>query len=428
MSVLNQAANTGHLLLVLSVVLLAAAAGRFAARKARQPEVIGELTAGLLAGPLVIAVFGRDRFGALVPAGVLATLKLIGEVGLVLFLAGLIHKLRLQPLTRSRRTVAWIVAGAVLPAMATGALFAGGVLLNGSPAVRGTAPAPAFVLMLVVTLSVTAVPVLARILTDRGMFGAEVGQLALTSAIIIDAVAWLLLSVAIGLASGSLGRFLADMAILAGGAAVAFLLGLVLRTTAATRVCLRVPWFAGLLVAGTATAMALTMERLGLTAIIGAALAGLAIPMSGRWDAALTSVTRIGQVLVPVFFVVTGVTVLTKGFESASIALIGSAVLLGIVGKAGGGYLGARFGSLSIWDAGRTAALMNTRGLTELIVLQAGYSAGVLTAPLFLAMVVMALTTTAMTGPTLLLIDRVEMRHRGPVRAGRPPVVRPARE
>ncbi|MGC0419059.1 cation:proton antiporter [Embleya sp. AB8] len=413
MGAANSVIRPAHLLAVLGVVVLIVLAGRFAARRARQPEVVGELTAGILAGPLAVRLLGRDTFDDVLPGEVLHDLKLLAEAGLVLFLVGLTHKLRTGSPAPARRATGWVVAGALLPALAAGGLLAGWVLLDGDPVVRGTAPVAALVLMLAVSLSVTAVPVLARILTDRGMTDTGVGRLALTSAIVIDAVSWLLLTVTVGLAKGSVEGFLRSMAVLGCGAAAAVLLRLVLRARAASRLCARAPWGAAVLVGAVAVAMAITMERQGMTAIIGAALAGLAVPATPGWDPVVHAVTRVGRSLVPVFFVVTGVTVLTKDLGSAPLVLIALATFLGIAGKAVGGYLGARLGAQSHWDALRIGALMNTRGLTELIVLQVGHRAGILTTPLFLALVVMALVTTALTGPSLLGVDRAELRRRG---------------
>ena len=414
MSTVDLLLRAAHLVAVLMAVLVIALIGRSVAGKVCQPAVVGELTAGLLAGPAVISLIGRDTFATLVPTDILAALKLISEAGLVLFLVGLTHKLRVGSAAPARGAVGWIVVGALLPALLAGVLLALWVLLTGDPHVRGTAPAAALVLMLAVTLSVTAVPVLARILTDRGMSDTTVGHLALASAIVIDAISWLLLALAIGLAAGGFERFLRSMAALACGAVAAVLLRMVLHRRAAEHMCQRVPWFAALLISGVAVAMALAMERLGMTAIVGAVLAGLAVPATERWSLILLSVTRIGRTLVPVFLVVTGVTVSTAGVGGASIALIGLATFLGTAGKTVGGYLGARCGGQSHWDSMRLGSLINTRGLTELVVLQAGYSVGVLTTPLYLALAVMALVTTAITGPTLLLIDYAELRHRAP--------------
>ncbi|MGW7418445.1 cation:proton antiporter, partial [Streptomyces sp. NPDC054863] len=150
-------------------------------------------------------------------------------------------------------------------------------------------------------------------------------------------------------------------------------------------------------------------QEQGVTEIFGALLVGLAIPPDG-WHDVVRVVTRIGRLLVPVFFVVTGLTVFGGQFGATPWFAIVLATALGIVGKVGGGFLGARLGGASVLDAARLGVLVNTRGLTELVVLQAGYSAGILTAPVFLALVVMALVTTAMTGPCYGLLERSAAR------------------
>ncbi|MCP2339302.1 cation:proton antiporter [Actinomadura rupiterrae] len=425
MAAVEPLGRAGHVLAALGAVLLVAAAGRYAARRSRQPEVIGELAAGLLAGPAVLWLAGRHGLDMLLPRGVLAALKLVGEAGLVLFLCGLAHKLRTGPSAPDRRTVTRVVVGALLPAQAAGVLLAALVLATGDPAVRGTAPTGAFVLMLAVTLSITAVPVLARILLDRGLADTPVGRVSLASGIVIDALSWPLLTVAIGLASGSRSGFLRAMAVLACGLAVTVLLRRVLGGAAGDALCRRAPRLAAPLIGIVAVALACATERLGLTAIVGAALAGLAVPAAKPWSAALGSVTAAGRSLVPVYFVVSGVGAVTAGFAAASPALVLAAVALGVAGKTLGGYAGARLGAQSRWDALRVGALMNTRGLTELIVLQAGRSAGIITPALFAALVVMALATTAMTGPALALLDRAEMRHRPPPARRRPDAALP---
>ncbi|MFF3920217.1 cation:proton antiporter [Streptomyces sp. NPDC001852] len=171
-----------------------------------------------------------------------------------------------------------------------------------------------------------------------------------------------------------------------------------------------------------AIAAALISESLGLSMIFGSVLFGLAMPTgtSSAWTPAVTSVTGCGRPLVPVFFVVTGVTVFTKSLSSAPWTLLILTTVLGTLGKMGGGFLGALLGGKSRWTAARLGVLLNTRGLTELIVLQVGYSTGMVTPPMFLALVVMALATTTLTGPLLSLLDRARAR----LRAGRPPTRR----
>lgn len=396
-----------HVVAALAVILLVALAGRQVARWLRQPEVIGEITAGLLAGPAAVALLGTARFHVLLPASVLSVLKTCGELGLILLLVGVAHELRTGPTRLPRRAVAWVVAGSFVPPLLLGAMLGLVLLRVGAPAVRGSAPAPAFVVLVAVTLAITAVPVLARILTDRGMTGTLSGRLAMTAAIAMDTGGWLLLAVGIGLRSGQLTGFLQSLGVLAGGAVVALGIRRVLRTELAGRLCERLPRTTAVLLAAVAIAVALTVEHLGLTSILGAALVGLAVPAKDApWTKVVGLVTGSGRLLVPVFFVVTGVSVLIGAFSAAPWALIAAVIALGVAGKLGGGYLGARLGGQSRHVSVQVGTMMNTRGLTELIVLQAGYSAGILTAPMMLALVIMALTTTALTGPLLLAIDR----------------------
>ncbi|MFF8827738.1 cation:proton antiporter [Streptomyces sp. NPDC015131] len=411
-----------HAVAALAAVLLLAAAGRSAARRLRQPEVVGEVTVGLLAGPAVVALFGGAVLDALLPGPVFRLLTLAGEAGLVLFLVGLAHKLRLGPDRPPRRAMAWVTAGSLVPPLLTGVLLTGWVLLTGDTAARGTAPLPAFVLMVAVSLSITAVPVMARILTDRGMGASAAGRLALASAIVIDAAGWLLLTAAVALGAGDPAGALGTARALLVGAVGALAVRFGLRTRAARGLCARLPRTAAVALGAAALAVALAMEHLGMTAILGAALVGLAVPGDERapWAGAVASVARTGRALAPAFFVVTGVTVLTGAFASASGWLIGVTVLLGCAGKVLGGYAGARLGGLTRPEAGRVGALMNTRGLTELIVLQTGLSAGILSGPLVLALVVMALVTTAMTGPLLNVLDRRDRRRAGPPAPARP--------
>lgn len=408
-----------HVAAALAVILLVALAGRQVARWLRQPEVIGEITAGLLAGPAAVALLGTGRFHVLLPAPVLSILKTCGEIGLILLLVGVAHQLRIGPSRLPRRAVAWVVAGSFVPPLLLGAVFALVLLRIGGHAVRGSAPAPAFVVLVAVTLAITAVPVLARILTDRGMTGSVSGRLAMTAAIAMDTGGWLLLAVAVGLRSGELSGFLRAIAVLAGGTVVALGIRRLLRTEAAGRLCAKLPRTTAVLLAAVAITVALTVEHLGLTAILGAALVGLAVPVndSAPWARAVELVTGVGRLLVPVFFVVTGVSVLIGAFSSAPWPVIAVVIVLGVVGKLGGGYVGARMGGQSRKTAIQVGAMMNTRGLTELIVLQVGYSSGILTGPLMLALVVMALATTALTGPLLLIIDRRTARDVVPVAA-----------
>ncbi|MFJ2743741.1 cation:proton antiporter [Streptomyces sp. NPDC087440] len=403
-----------HVALALAAALLLAGAGRAAARRLRQPEVIGEVTAGLLVGPLVLALSDRATFEALLPADVLDVLRFVGQTGLVLYLVGLAHRLRPQPGGTPRRPLTALVLGAFLLPLGTGLLLVGIITVTGDTPARGDVPLPSFVLMVAVAMSITAVPVLSRILGDRGLSDSQEGRLALAAGIVMDSLGWIMLALAIGLGAGSLtGLWHSGLALLAGGGC-ALAVRLALRTRPARALCRRMPTATGVLIGLAALGTALLTEHLGMTAIVGAALVGLAVPHEDRapWNTPVSRVSRAGRAITPVFFVVTGVHVLVKAFAAASWTLIVATLVLGCVGKLAGGWVGARLGGLGPHPARRIGVLMNTRGLTELIVLEAGHRAGLLPSPLVLALVTMALVTTALTGPLLTLVDRAERRTR----------------
>jgi K+:H+ antiporter len=406
-----------HVVAVLVVVLAAALLGRLAARAARQPEVIGEILAGILVVPVVVAVAGHGALAALMPPDVLGVLKYIGKIGLVLFLVGVAHELRRGGGGLGSRSVGWVTIGSFFPALASGLVFAGWVLWSGDGVLRGSAPALSLVLMIAVALSVTAVPVLARILEDRDMMAGRNGKLSMAAAVFTDSTAWLLLVVAMGTASGGWGGVVRSLVVLAVGVAIALLGRILLRGSTAGTLAARFPRLLSVAVAVAALVVAIEMEHWGLTAVFGAFVVGLAMPDgegAERWEEVTRPVASLGRLFVPVFFVVAGMGLFATPSSSLPWFAAALATALAILGKVGGGYLGARLGGETRRDAVTIGVLMNTRGLTEIVVLQAGYSAGLLSAALFLALVVMALVTTGLTGPLLSLID-LRARRTAPV-------------
>ncbi|MFJ4842515.1 cation:proton antiporter [Streptomyces sp. NPDC088746] len=403
----------------LLVALALAAVGRRAAVRLRQPDVIGEIGVGLLAGPLLLAVLGRSAFDAVLPADVVRGLTVIGQGALALYLVGLAHHLRGRAERPGKATVGWVAAGSLIPAMLTGALLAWGVIAFGDQAVRGAAPAPAFVLMTAVSMSISAVPVMARILTFRRMQDSPSGTLTMAAAVVIDSVGWLLLTLAICLNARTVSNLVGCLTALAVGVVLMLVLRAALRSRTARLLVVGRKRTMTVFLAVAACSMGYAMEHLGMTAILGAAMVGFAVPGGAGtpWNAAVAGVSRAGRFVVPVFFVVTGVNVLSSAYGSVSWYLLLATVVLGVAGKTLGGYAGARLAGRPPAVAREVGVLMNTRGLTELIVLQAGVSAGILTGPMTLALVVMALATTAMTGPMLSLLER-----KAP-----PPVPEPAR-
>ncbi|GAA3854512.1 cation:proton antiporter [Saccharothrix violaceirubra] len=400
--------SIAHAAVVLLVVVGLAALGRRLAAFVRQPPVVGEIVVGLAAGPVLVALVGRDVFAVLLPVDVRDVLKVVAEAALVLYLVGFTRELRIGPAAPDRRSAVLVSFGALVPPLLCGVGYA--LWLGTDEALRGRAPAPAFVVCVAVTLAITAVPVLARLLTERRLLDTPEGGLSMTAAVVVDCVGWLLLSLAVALSRGERGFFLVAMAVFGGGLVASVVIRLVLRGGVATRLCGRWPRVAALALGVLALVVGFGVHGLGLTAVFGAVLVGLAVPGGRDWDVPVRTVTRVGGPLLPVFFTSAGLTALTGTLGSLPVPATLLALGLAFVGKIGGGYLGTRMAGRDHRLSVRVGILLDTRGLTELVVLQVGHQAGILTPPVFLALLVMAVVTTALTGPLLSLVDRVPFR------------------
>ena len=415
----------GQTTAVVAAVLVVGWLGRMLARLLRQPPVMGELAVGLLAVPILLATTDRHVLTVLLPTTVVANLGILGNAGLALFLVGVAHELR-GSLTGTRlASVGWVTAGALVPPLASGVVLAGWLLAEHDPTLRGSAPVSAFVLVLAVSLAITAVPVLARILADRKLTTSLPGRLSLSAAAVVDAVAWPLLAVAIGLAGGRLSS--------AGVVVLTLLVGILvsvgsrglLRSEAAGRFATGHPAVVAVLIGIAAIGGANLVSSLGLSSVFGAFLVGLAMPGNKPpagatdrpgearpvgWALSVRWVTTLGLAFVPVFFVETGLEVFATPFASVPWPAMVVVTALGMLGKLSGGYAGARLAGCSPITSVRVGALLNTRGLTEIVALQVGFHAGVLTPAMFLSCLVMALVTTCATGPLLTWTNRCGRR------------------
>ncbi|MFF7898936.1 cation:proton antiporter [Streptomyces sp. NPDC088817] len=397
-----------HALAVLAVVLVVARPARRAATLVRQPPVIGEIALGLIVVPVLTTAAGPGLVGTVLPAEVTDHVHTVGLAGLALYLTGVGHSARPRRSEVSPRSYGWLLAGSLLPGLLAGMLVSGWVVWRDEPGDRGTAPTAALVLLLAAAFAVTAVPVLARILTDRGIADTTEGRLSLLVAVTIDALTWLVLTAALAAAASGSGRFVRAAAVIIAGAMAALTLRWLLGRTAVGRLCARWPVAAAIALCAIAVAAAMTTERAGLTAIFGAVLVGLAVPQDGEWGPrtrTVRTVQRCGLLFVPVFFVTAGLQMSADGADGFSWATLVLVLLLATAAKLGGGYAGARAARLPTGTALRFGVLMNTRGLTEIAVLQAGLSAGILSSGLFLALALMAVVTTAATGPLLSAVD-----------------------
>ena len=391
-------------LLQLLVVLCVAKSAGWLLRRFGQPAVIGEMAAGLLLGPLLFGAVAPQAQGWLFAPESLGALGMVSQLGVLMFLFVAGAELDMASLN-GRRGFALLVshAGIALPFLG-GVLLAFALFADHAPQGVGFA---SFALFLGVSLSITAFPVLLRILSDRGIARSDMGRIAIACAALGDASAWCLLAVIVATVQAS-GWTMAAVS----------LAGTLLFATAV--LALARPWIArreipaeregraliGLLLL--ALACALATEALGIHALFGAFLAGIAVSGNARLRHLL--VERVEpfaiSLLLPLFFAMTGLRLRVDGWQAADVLLGLGVIAVATIGKGAGTWLAARSAGMPNVDAMRLGALMNTRGLMELIVLNLGYELGLIGDRLFAVLVVMALVTTAMTGPLLDLIEK----------------------
>ena len=395
---------------VLAIALIVALAHLLGqlARRLGQPAVIGQVFAGIALGPSLLGRLPGHLTGTLFPQQILPYLTVVAQLALILFLFSVGYELERGVLRRRLHAVPFVAAAGFVTPMLLGA--GSTVLLAKWYAGTGTTHAPhsAFVLFVAVALSITAVPVLAAIISERNLGGTVAGVVALTAAGTIDALGWLALAGALLEVNAGVHRpWPLTVALLLGYLAVLLLL-----VRPALRYWLRRPGTvrsAPPVAAAFAMASAWVTGSLGLHVIFGAFLAGLLMPRlsNGEPDReVLATMDKAGRVLLPVFFVVAGLSTDIGALHASDLALFGVVCVLATAGKLGAGLLAARAGGLSWADSSVVGVLLNTRGLTELVALDVGLRAGLITGRLYTVFVLMALVTTAATGPLLTLVSR----------------------
>ncbi|MGP4045438.1 cation:proton antiporter [Streptomyces sp. 2A115] len=376
-----------------------------AARRLRQPAVIGEIIAGIALGPSLLGQLPGDLTDKLFPAEVRPMLHAIAQVGLLLFMFMIGWEFE-KSLLRNRRTAAAAVSlSSVALSFGLGVCLALAIHSRHAPDGR-TSSSTALALFMGAAMSVTAFPVLARILTDSKLMRTPVGALALAGAAIDDVLAWCILAVVSATVTASGTTDLLQIA----GLSVAYvaLMFTVVRPALAilVRRLTKRRALAHLLVllAGGALLSAYVTTWIGIHAIFGAFLFGLVMPREPA-DLLRVHVRRpldmISSLLMPAFFIVTGLAVDIGGLSAANYLELAAIIAVACVGKLLGAGLAARACGMGWRPASTLALLMNTRGLTELIILNVGVSLGILDTSLFTMMVIMALVTTAMAGPLL---------------------------
>jgi Kef-type K+ transport system membrane component KefB len=412
-----------YVLIGIVAIVLTARVMQHVAKKLRQPAVVGEIVAGIALGPTLLGVLPGHLTTRLFPLDVRPALNVVAQLGLVIFM--FIVGLDLDTtLVRGKERIVTVVSmtSVALP-FGLGILLAGYLYrshkLVGSGSHAHTVRPVAFALFVGAALAVTAFPVMARILTERGMQRTNLGVTALAAAAVDDVLAWSLLAVVISVvvAHGPVGlvRTLVELLIF-----VAFLVlavkpqlrRVVTRYQAAGRVTpdLMALLLVGLLLSAFATA------EIGIHPIFGAFVFGAVMPREGSGQLLQDIVQKLEQVsvllLLPVFFVLTGLNTNVRELGHDALTQLPLILLVACVGKFVGAAVAARVQGIPGRQACALGTLMNARGLTGLIILTIGVSLGVLDNSLFSMLVVVGVITTIMTEPVLRVFypDRILAR------------------
>jgi Kef-type K+ transport system membrane component KefB len=391
------------------VILVAARLVGMLVRRIGQPQVVGEMLAGIALGPSVLGAHAPAVAATLFPATSLGFLNALSQIGLLVFM--FLVGLELDPkLVRERGRAAIVISHASIVApFLLGAILA--ILLY--PTLAGERVTfTGFALFMGAAMSVTAFPVLARILKERNLVRTPIGSVAIACAAIDDVTAWCILAVVVVIVRLTTGDGAAGITLwLTLGGSVAYVALMLtvgrrllrrLESLYATRGRVTQDMIAVLMV--TMLASAWITELLGIHALFGAFLVGAVSPKSGGFVHALLE--RFEDVMVvlllPLFFAFTGLRTEVALIDGASAWLVCALVIaVAVAGKIGGSALAARAVGLPWRDASALGVLLNTRGLMELVILNVGLDIGVISRELFAMMVLMALATTFMTTPLI---------------------------
>ncbi|MEI6141468.1 MAG: cation:proton antiporter [Mariniphaga sp.] len=394
---------------IITIIIVARLLG-WLCKKIGQPTVIGEIAAGILLGPSFIGMYFPEFSKALFPVQSLGNLQFLSQIGLILFMFMVGMELELKTL-KNKAVDAFIISQtSIIVPFALGMGLAYFIYLSFAP--QGV-QFLSFGLFIGIAMSITAFPVLARIVHERGIHKTRLGAIVITCAAVDDITAWSLLAAVIAITKA--GSFESSIYIILMAIGYVLFMFYVVRPFLnrvgdlhPSRENLSKPFVAIFFL--TLILSAYSTEVIGIHALFGAFLAGTIMPDNMKFRNIL--VEKIEDValvlLLPLFFVFTGlrteIGLLNDPFLWKITGLI---ILVAVTGKFMGSALAARFVGQSWNDSLSIGALMNTRGLMELVVLNIGYDLGVLNPQIFAMMVIMALVTTFMTGPALDLINKL---------------------
>ena len=377
--------------------------------KLGQPAVVGEMFAGVFLGPSLLGLIFPNAYNLIFPIASLGTLKLLSQIGVCLFMFVVGMELNVAHLRHKAHTAVVVSHVSILFPYFLGVALS--LVLFSALAGPGVSFI-AFALFMGISMSITAFPVLARILQERQLDKTQLGSTAIACAAVDDVTAWSILACVVAIVRST------------GLTSTVLSLGLVLVFVAVMLwiVRPRLPrWFAvDALTAGTpgkgviATVLvftflsALTTEVIGIHALFGAFLAGVVMPSNPEFrDYLKVRLENFSSVfLLPLFFAFTGLRTEIGLINSAENWMLWLLItFIATFGKLGGSMFAARLTGMNWIDSFSLGALMNTRGLMELIAINIGYDLGILSPAIFAMLVLMALVTTFMTGPLLTLAE-----------------------
>lgn len=397
------------LLQIITIIVVARIFGYFC-RLIGQPSVIGEIIAGVFLGPSFVGAYLPEFSAFLFPQSSLGNLSVLSQIGLVLFMFVVGMELDLKVLRNQAHEAIVISHASIIFPFALGIVLAYFIYLSYAP--QGV-EFVSFSLFLGIAMSITAFPVLARIVQERNLTKTRLGSIVITCAAADDITAWCLLAAVIAIVKA--GSFTSSFftIVLAVGYVLVMLkvvrpflrrIGDIYATKEGLSKPIVAIFFITLLLSAWST------EVIGIHALFGAFMAGVIMPANMTFrNIFIEKVEDVALVLLlPLFFVFTGLRTeigLLNNWELWKVC--GWIILVAVTGKFVGSAVAARFVGQSWRDSFTIGALMNTRGLMELVVLNIGYDLGVLSPEIFAMMVIMALATTFMTGPALDLINKI---------------------
>ncbi|WP_082171157.1 cation:proton antiporter [Chryseobacterium sp. Hurlbut01] len=378
--------------------------------KIKQPSVIGEMIAGIILGPSLLGMYFPEFSAFLFPKESLGNLQFLSQIGLILFMYIVGMELDLSVLRKKAHDAVVISHASIIIPFALGIGLSYFIYQEFAPeGVQFTS----FALFIAIAMSITAFPVLARIVQERNLQKTKLGTIVITCAAADDITAWCILAAVIAIVKA--GSFTSSIYVILMAIGYVFLMIKIVRPflkrigdLQAEKNTINKPmvaiFFLTLILSAYAT------EVIGIHALFGAFMAGAIMPENAKFRSLfIDKVEDVALVLLlPLFFVFTGLrTQIGLLNESHLWITAGGIILVAVVGKFAGSALTAKFLGINWKESLTIGALMNTRGLMELIVLNIGYDLGVLSPEIFAMMVIMALFTTFMTGPALDLINYI---------------------